>query len=65
MVSPKFAMPDENRARCRWRSNDGYMLKAVEKVGLEKEKVSFVQFDTAGQPERTMRCWGNRPRPLF
>lgn len=32
----------------------GYMLKVLEKVGLKKEDVSFVQFGTAGQPERAM-----------
>lgn len=32
----------------------GYMLKALETVGLRKEDVSFVQFGSAGQPERTM-----------
>lgn len=32
----------------------GYMLKALEKVGMRKEDVTFVQFGTAGQPERTM-----------
>jgi len=32
----------------------GYMLKALETVGLRKEDVSFVQFGTAGQAERTM-----------
>jgi ABC-type nitrate/sulfonate/bicarbonate transport system substrate-binding protein len=29
------------------------MLKALETVGLRKEDVSFVQFGSAGQPERT------------
>ena len=32
----------------------GYMLKALERVGLKKDDVSFVQFGTAGQPERAM-----------
>lgn len=32
----------------------GYMLKALEHVGLKKEDVSFVQFGTVGQPERAM-----------
>src|ERR1043166_2460582 len=32
----------------------GYMLKVLEQVGLRKEDVTFVQFGTAGQPERTM-----------
>jgi ABC-type nitrate/sulfonate/bicarbonate transport system substrate-binding protein len=32
----------------------GYMLKVLDKVGLKKEDVSFVQFGTAGQPERAM-----------
>src|SRR5688572_1429310 len=32
----------------------GYMLKALETVGLKKEDVSFVQFGTVGQPERAM-----------
>ena len=32
----------------------GYMLKVLEKVGIKKEDVSFVQFGTAGQPERAM-----------
>jgi ABC-type nitrate/sulfonate/bicarbonate transport system substrate-binding protein len=32
----------------------GYMLKVLERVGLKKEDVSFVQFGTVGQPERTM-----------
>jgi NitT/TauT family transport system substrate-binding protein len=32
----------------------GYMLKALETVGVRKEDVTFVQFGTAGQPERTM-----------
>jgi ABC-type nitrate/sulfonate/bicarbonate transport system substrate-binding protein len=32
----------------------GYMLKVLEKVGLKKDDVSFVQFGTAGQPERAM-----------
>ncbi|HEY7168269.1 MAG TPA: ABC transporter substrate-binding protein [Candidatus Binatia bacterium] len=32
----------------------GYMLKALEHIGLRKEDVIFVQFGTAGQPERTM-----------
>lgn len=31
----------------------GYMLKVLEKVGVRKEEVQFVQFGTAGQPERT------------
>lgn len=31
----------------------GYMLKVLEHVGLRKEDVTFVQFGTAGQPERT------------
>jgi len=30
----------------------GYMLKVLEKVGIRKEEVQFVQFGTAGQPER-------------
>ena len=32
----------------------GYMLKVLEHVGLKKADVSFVQFGTAGQPERAM-----------
>ena len=32
----------------------GYMLRVLEHVGLRKEDVSFVQFGTAGQPERAM-----------
>jgi len=32
----------------------GYMLKVLEQVGLKKVDVSFVQFGTAGQPERAM-----------
>src|SRR5262245_18192216 len=32
----------------------GYMLKALEKVGLKKDDVTFVQFGSAGQPERAM-----------
>ena len=32
----------------------GYMLKVLEQVGLKKEDVIFVQFGTAGQPERAM-----------
>lgn len=32
----------------------GYMLKALETAGMRKEDVSFVQFGSAGQPERTM-----------
>jgi NitT/TauT family transport system substrate-binding protein len=32
----------------------GYMLKALETVGLKKEDVNFVQFGTVGQPERAM-----------
>ena len=32
----------------------GYLLKVLEKVGMKKEDVSFVQFGTAGQPERAM-----------
>ena len=32
----------------------GYMLKALEQVGMKKEDVVFVQFGTAGQPERAM-----------
>ena len=31
----------------------GYLLKALETVGLRKDDVQFVQFGTAGQPERT------------
>lgn len=31
----------------------GYFLKVLEQVGLKKEDVQFVQFGTAGQPERT------------
>ena len=31
----------------------GYMLKALETVGLRREDVFFVQFGSAGQPERT------------
>ena len=30
----------------------GYMLKVLEKVGVRKDEVQFVQFGTAGQPER-------------
>ncbi|HEX7229781.1 MAG TPA: ABC transporter substrate-binding protein, partial [Candidatus Binatia bacterium] len=32
----------------------GYMLKVLEQVGLRKDDVNFVQFGTAGQPERAM-----------
>ena len=32
----------------------GYMLKALETVGLKKDDVQFVQFGTVGQPERAM-----------
>jgi ABC-type nitrate/sulfonate/bicarbonate transport system substrate-binding protein len=32
----------------------GYMLKVLEQAGLRKEDVTFVQFGTAGQAERTM-----------
>jgi len=32
----------------------GYMLKALEQVGMKKEDVVFVQFGTAGQPERAL-----------
>jgi NitT/TauT family transport system substrate-binding protein len=32
----------------------GYMLKVLEQAGMKKEDVSFVQFGTAGQPERAM-----------
>ncbi len=32
----------------------GYMLKALETVGMKKEDVTFVQFGTAGQPERAL-----------
>jgi ABC-type nitrate/sulfonate/bicarbonate transport system substrate-binding protein len=32
----------------------GYMLKVLERAGLKKEDVSFVQFGSAGQPERAM-----------
>ena len=32
----------------------GYMLKALEQVGMKKEDVIFVQFGTVGQPERAM-----------
>jgi NitT/TauT family transport system substrate-binding protein len=32
----------------------GYMLQVLEHVGLRKEDVTFVQFGTAGQAERTM-----------
>jgi NitT/TauT family transport system substrate-binding protein len=31
----------------------GYFLKVLEQVGLKKDDVQFVQFGTAGQPERT------------
>ena len=31
----------------------GYMLKALEQVGVRKDEVQFVQFGSAGQPERT------------
>ena len=31
----------------------GYMLKALETVGVRKDEVQFVQFGSAGQPERT------------
>ncbi|HEX9454559.1 MAG TPA: ABC transporter substrate-binding protein, partial [Candidatus Binatia bacterium] len=30
----------------------GYMLKALETVGVRKDEVQFVQFGSAGQPER-------------
>ena len=33
----------------------GYMLKVLEKVGLKKEDVSFVQFGTAGYPNGLWR----------
>ncbi len=32
----------------------GYMLKILERAGIRKEEVTFVQFGTAGQAERTM-----------
>ena len=32
----------------------GYMLQVLEKVGLKKDDVSFVQFGSAGQPQRAM-----------
>ncbi|HEY7220744.1 MAG TPA: ABC transporter substrate-binding protein [Candidatus Binatia bacterium] len=32
----------------------GYMLQVLEKVGLKKDDVSFVQFGNAGQPQRAM-----------
>jgi len=32
----------------------GYMLKVLERVGLKKDDVTFVQFGSAGQPERAM-----------
>jgi ABC-type nitrate/sulfonate/bicarbonate transport system substrate-binding protein len=32
----------------------GYMLKVLERAGLKKDDVSFVQFGSAGQPERAM-----------
>jgi len=32
----------------------GYMLKILEQAGMRKEDVTFVQFGTAGQAERTM-----------
>jgi len=32
----------------------GYMLKILEQAGMRKEDVTFVQFGTAGQMERTM-----------
>jgi NitT/TauT family transport system substrate-binding protein len=32
----------------------GYMLQVLEKVGLRKDDVSFVQFGSAGQPQRAM-----------
>jgi len=32
----------------------GYMLKVLEQVGMKKDDVVFVQFGTAGQPERAM-----------
>jgi ABC-type nitrate/sulfonate/bicarbonate transport system substrate-binding protein len=32
----------------------GYMLQVLEKVGLKKNDVSFVQFGSAGQPQRAM-----------
>ena len=31
----------------------GYMLKALEQAGIRKDEVQFVQFGSAGQPERT------------
>jgi ABC-type nitrate/sulfonate/bicarbonate transport system substrate-binding protein len=31
----------------------GYMLKALDTVGVRKDEVQFVQFGSAGQPERT------------
>jgi sulfonate transport system substrate-binding protein len=31
----------------------GYMLKALEQAGVRKDEVQFVQFGSAGQPERT------------
>src|SRR5215467_11092500 len=32
----------------------GYMLKVLEHAGMRREDVTFVQFGTAGQPERAM-----------
>jgi NitT/TauT family transport system substrate-binding protein len=32
----------------------GYMLRVLERVGMRKDDVTFVQFGTAGQAERTM-----------
>ena len=32
----------------------GYMLQVLDKVGLKKDDVSFVQFGSAGQPQRAM-----------
>ena len=32
----------------------GHMLKALEQVGMKKDDVAFVQFGSAGQPERAM-----------
>ena len=32
----------------------GYMLRVLEHAGIRREDVTFVQFGTAGQPERTM-----------
>jgi ABC-type nitrate/sulfonate/bicarbonate transport system substrate-binding protein len=41
------------------------MLKVLEKVGVRKEDVSFVQFGTAGQPERAMAVLRQQAAPTI